>query len=127
MFLFQFDRAGPPAGDSDQAETERLMRRLAHDAVRSLFSQNKLVLYDRNLPLEEIRPLKDETAAEFVTRALIQLFTMGKIDVVMDIGVTFTGDRRVLADIRLLAESGYGEDDFGNNLPLPEKLSYLRK
>jgi hypothetical protein len=33
----------------------------------------------------------------------------------------------VLEDIRLLAANGYGEDDFGNNLPLPEKLQYLRR
>ncbi len=127
MFLFQSDQPGPPDKDFDQDEIERLLPRLAHDSLRSLFSQNKLVLYDRNLPLEDIKPLKDETAAEYVTRVLVQLFTTGKIDVIMDIEVTFTGDRRVLADINLLAENGYGEDDFGNNLPLPEKLSYLRK
>jgi len=33
----------------------------------------------------------------------------------------------VLADIKLLAESGYGEDKLGNNIPLPEKLAYLRQ
>jgi hypothetical protein len=103
------------------------MEELAHSAVQALFSQTKLVLYERNLPLEEIKPLPDETATEYITRALIQLLTMGKIDVVMDINVTFTGDRRVLEDIKLLADNGYGEDDFGNNLPLPEKLSYLRR
>jgi hypothetical protein len=103
------------------------MQTLARSAIQALFSQNKLVLYERNLPVDEIRPLPDETAAEYITRALIQLLTMGKIDVVMDINVTFTGDQRVLQDIKLLAENGYGEDDFGNNLPLPEKLSYLRR
>jgi len=45
----------------------------------------------------------------------------------MEIMATFYGDRRVIEDIRLLAENGYGEDDFGNNLPLPAKLQYLRK
>ena len=30
-------------------------------------------------------------------------------------------------DIALLAESGYGEDDFGNNIPLPDRLRYLRQ
>ena len=39
----------------------------------------------------------------------------------------FVGDKRVLADIRLLAECGYGEDKFGNNIALPEKLAYLRR
>ena len=40
---------------------------------------------------------------------------------------TFIGDKRVLADIKLLAESGYGEDNFGNNVPLPDKLVCLRR
>ena len=53
--------------------------------------------------------------------------TAGKIDVVVELSACFRGDRRVLEDIRLLAENGYGEDDFGNNLVLPERLQYLRK
>jgi hypothetical protein len=113
--------------NGQEEERTRLMERLAHSAIQALFSQNKLVLYDRNLPLDEIGPLPDETASEYIARALIQLLTMGKIDVVMDINVTFTGDQRVLQDIKLLAENGYGEDDFGNNLPLPPKLSYVRR
>ena len=53
--------------------------------------------------------------------------TLGKIDVTTELSASFTGDRRVLDDIRLLAENGYGEDNFSNNLPLPERLAYLRK
>jgi len=30
-------------------------------------------------------------------------------------------------DIELLAENGYGEDNSGNNIPLPEQLTYLRQ
>ena len=52
---------------------------------------------------------------------------MGKIDVEYNITTTFVGDKRVLYDIQLLAESGYGEDKFGNNVSLPEKLGYLRR
>ncbi len=115
-----------PAKPGD-AEDRTTMKRLIQNTIQALFLQNKLILYDRNLPLDDIKPLADETAGEYVTRALIQLLTMGKIDVVMDISVTFTGDKRVLEDIKLLAENGYGEDDYGNNLPLPGKLSYLRK
>jgi hypothetical protein len=96
-------------------------------AVQNLFEQNKLVLYDRNLDLGEMQPKEGEGIEEFVTRCLVQLLTMGKIDIEMDINVAFSGDQRVLQDIKLLAENGYGEDDFGNNLPLPAKLSYLRK
>ncbi len=100
---------------------------LIHRVIQTLFSQNKLVLYERNLPVDEIGSLPEESATEYVGRALTQLLTMGKIDVIMDIRVTFLGDQRVLQDIKLLADNGYGEDDFGNNLPLPEKLSYLRR
>jgi hypothetical protein len=114
-------------GDKAFDQDVELMQKLAHSAIQALFSQNKLVLYERNLPLTEIKPLPDETASEYITRALIQLLTMGKIDVVIDINVTFAGDKRVLEDIKLLAGNGYGEDDFGNNLPLPEKLSYLHR
>ena len=45
----------------------------------------------------------------------------------MDYDVTFIGDKRVLNDLQLLAEHGYGEDNFGNNIPLPKELSYLRR
>jgi hypothetical protein len=96
-------------------------------AAQALFEQNKLVLYERSLDLEEVKPKEGEELPEFVTRSLIQLLTMGKIDIETDLTVAFSGDQRVLEDIGLLAENGYGEDDFGNNLPLPAKLSYLRK
>jgi hypothetical protein len=120
-----FDKAGK-SGPDDTALSNR-MAKLTHSTVQKLFSRNKLMLYERNLPVEEIKPLPEESAAEYVSRTLTQLLTMGKIDVVMDINVTFHGDQRVLQDIKLLADNGYGEDDFGNNLPLPDKLSYLRR
>lgn len=41
--------------------------------------------------------------------------------------VRFQGDIRVLEDIRTLADSGYGEDKFGNNIVLPKSLSYLKE
>jgi hypothetical protein len=121
------DTSGDSREKDENQQTNELMEKLAHSTIQALFSQNKLVLYDRSIPLEEIKPLPEETAAEYITRALIQLLTIGKIDVVMDINVTFSGDQRVLQDIKLLADGGYGEDDFGNNLPLPDKLSYLRR
>jgi hypothetical protein len=58
---------------------------------------------------------------------MARLLAMGKIDVDTKMTAKFIGDKRVLADIKLLAESGYGEDKFGNNVPLPEKLPYLRR
>ena len=94
--------------------------------IQSLFANNRLVLYEREVSLEEIRPRPGEQLGEFVTRALLELLTVGKIDVTTELSAEFAGDRRVLQDIRLLAENGYGEDDFGNNLPLPGRLEYLR-
>jgi hypothetical protein len=100
---------------------------LVRSVVQALFACNRLILYDRDVTMDGMQPGADENADEFVTRALVQLFTLGKIDVTIELIVSFAGDRRVLEDIHLLAENGYGEDDFGNNLPLPERLSYLRK
>ncbi|HUV06831.1 MAG TPA: hypothetical protein VMX75_03815 [Spirochaetia bacterium] len=110
-------------GRAEKQDAHACIRR----AIQSLFEQNKLVLYERNLHIDGLQPLDGETKAEFTIRALNQLLAMGKIDVEMETPVSFSGDRRVLEDIKLLAETGYGEDDFGNNLPLPEKLAYLRK
>lgn len=111
---------------ANRAGTDKLRARV-RKIVQILFEENKLVLYERGLPLEDLNRLEGETATEFVARALNQLLALGKIDVEVDTLVSFAGDRRVLEDIRLLAENGYGEDDFGNNLPLPEELAYLRK
>ena len=58
---------------------------------------------------------------------MAQLLALGKIDVDSKATVQFEGDKRVLAGIKLLAENGYGEDKFGNNIPLPEELVYLRR
>ena len=113
-------RSVPAKGDEGlRAEVRRI--------IQCLFEENKLVLYERSLPLEDLRPLEGETVTEFTARALNELLALGKIDVETDTLVSFAGDKRVLEDIRLLAEHGYGEDDFGNNLPLPDKLAYLRK
>jgi len=100
---------------------------LVRSVIQTLFAGNRLVLYERGVHLEGLAPRPDENAVEFVARALVQLLTLGKIDVSAELTVSFTGDKRVLEDIRLLAENGYGEDDFGNNLPLPPRLEYLRK
>jgi hypothetical protein len=99
----------------------------ARGVVQDLFACNRLVLYQRDFALQEEQPRPGELPEEFVTRALQELFLAGKIDVIVELSACFRGDRRVLEDIRLLAENGYGEDDFGNNLALPERLQYLRK
>ena len=97
------------------------------NVVLALVEKGKLILYEQPLqiPAEPVR--KDGTLIERVIDEINRLFAMGKIDIDTDLTAAFIGDKRVLADIKLLAESGYGEDNFGNNIPLPEELAYLRR
>ena len=39
--------------------------------------------------------------------------------------VVFKGDRRILDDLKILAECNYGEDETGNRTELPSELNYL--
>ena len=53
------------------------------------------------------------------------LHAQRKINILFSIKVSFHGDIRVLEDIQILAENGYGENETGANIPLPRELSYL--
>ena len=70
---------------------------------------------------------EDDILLKCVAAEIARLLAEGKIDIHTDVKVRFVGDKRVLEDIRILAENGYGEDRFGNNIPLPPKLSYLSR
>ena len=100
---------------------------IVRDIVVALVEQSKLILYEQPLQLPEEPARKEGTMLEKVADEIGRLLALGKIDVDTELMVTFVGDKRVLADIKLLAESGYGEDKLGNNIPLPEKLAYLRR
>jgi hypothetical protein len=41
--------------------------------------------------------------------------------------VRFEGDARSLRDLRVLANSNYGEDIMGNGVSLPRELAYLHE
>ena len=64
---------------------------------------------------------------QYVLDEVKRLQATGVIDIESEIRVVFVGDKRVLKDLKLLADCGYGEDNFGNNTPLPEEISYLRQ
>ena len=100
---------------------------IVRGVVLTLAERGKLILYEQPLKLPDEPTGKEGTLLEKVTDEMARLLAMGKIDVNASLTATFIGDKRVLADIKLLAESGYGEDKFGNNIPLPEKLGYLRR
>ena len=95
--------------------------------VLRLAGNSKLILYEQPLQVPETLADKEGTLIEKVVDVMAQLLATGKIDAESNLEARFVGDKRVLFDIKLLAESGYGEDNFGNNIPLPEKLSYLRR
>lgn len=100
---------------------------IVRDIVQSLAANQKIVIYERPLPLEELQPGEGESLSQFVLDEIARLLALGKIDIENKLTVTFVGDRRVLADLEVLAKSGYGEDNFGNNIPLPKQLAYLRR
>jgi hypothetical protein len=100
---------------------------IVRGVVLTLAERGKLILYEQPLQLPDEPTGKEGTLLEKVTDEMARLLAMGKIDVDANLTATFIGDKRVLADIKLLAESGYGEDNFGNNVPLSEKLGYLRR
>jgi len=97
------------------------------EAVLTLAGRSKLMLYEQHLQLPEDPARTEGTLLEKIVDEVARLFAMGKIDVETKMTAKFIGDKRVLEDIKLLAESGYGEDKFGNNISLPEKLTYLRR
>lgn len=92
-----------------------------------LMEQKTLLLYESGFSFEELEPQEDENLIDFVKRAVTTYLALGKIDISSNLTVTFSGDKRVLKDIKILAENGYGEDLFGNNIVLPAELSYLRR
>jgi hypothetical protein len=103
------------------------IKSVVRSVVLTLAEQGKLILYEQPLQLPQELTGKEGTLLEKITDEMARLLAMGKVDVDANLTAIFIGDKRVLADINLLAESGYGEDNFGNNIPLPEKLVYLRR
>lgn len=103
------------------------IKTIIRDVLMKMAEQSKLILYEQPLQLPDEPARQEGTLLEKVTNEVNQLLALGKVDITTELTAKFIGDKRVLADIKLLAESGYGEDKFGNNIPLPEKLAYLRR
>jgi hypothetical protein len=100
---------------------------IVRSVVLALAEKSKLVLYEQPLELPERIGTGEGTLLEKVTNETARLLAMGKIDIGIDMTAQFVGDKRVLSDIQLLAGHGYGEDNYGNNVPLPRQLGYLRR
>jgi len=104
-----------------------LMRKILRAVFLDLLEKQKIMIYDNDYSFDDIEPHMHETLAEFIKRAIVLYLATGRIDIISGDMVRFQGDVRVLADIKALADSGYGEDKFGNNVVLPKDLSYLRR
>ncbi|MBN2657959.1 MAG: hypothetical protein JXR86_12930 [Spirochaetales bacterium] len=103
------------------------MKKKLRTIFLDLMEQKTLLLYENSFSFEELAPLEDENLIDYVKRAITTYLALGKIDISSNLTVTFSGDKRVLKDIEILAANGYGEDLFGNNIVLPAELSYLRR
>lgn len=113
--------------DADSILGESQMKTVLRMILFDLLKKQKIMIYNNDYSFEDMMPYEDETLAEFVKRTIARYLAVGKIDIVSGETVLFQGDTRVLEDIKILAESGYGEDEYGNNTVLPPQLSYLKR
>ena len=73
----------------------------------------------------EVKMLVDDQ--EFDASSILELLSAGGYIVTKKLDrVRFRGEKRALDDLKMLAESNYGETRQGKDTPLPEPLSYLR-
>ncbi len=95
--------------------------------IVELMKENKVIVYDTDLEFEGIESGDESLLAELAVRYVRHFVSVAKMDIRAEISVTFSGDSRALKDIEILAGNGYGEDKMGNNIVLPEELSYLKR
>ncbi len=98
-----------------------------HDCVEEIIRKILFKLADKNkifiYGLPEIVVLNCGSIVELCRKIklnITDLQTDGKIDIVTDLKARFRGDKRVLDDLQLLVNHGYGEHE------LPSKLDYLK-
>ena len=101
------------------------VREAMEEAFIRLAGRKIIRIHKHPLPLEDFDDDKTPSLRDGLRTAVEHLLRLGAIDVETEITVRVTGDKRVLEDLRTLARCGYGEDEIGRNLPLPESLSYL--
>jgi hypothetical protein len=97
------------------------------NVVMTLAEQGKLIIYEQPLQLSQEIAGQNDDLLQQVNQEITRLQGTGQIDINTDLTIVFIGDQRVLTDLQILAENGYGEDSFGNNVPLPKALGYLRR
>ncbi len=103
------------------------VQQYAMHIITKLAEAGKVVIYARPLTMSDEPVSRRGTLLEWIVAEVARLMATGKIDIDAEISLGFNGDKRVLADLQVLAENGYGEDNFGNNITLPKELIYLRR
>lgn len=100
-------------------------------AIRAIYidlmENEDITMYNKSFSFDDLPPIPGEKISSYAKRAITHHLATGTLDIKSDQFVNFEGDVRVLEDIKILAENGYGEDKFGNNIVLPKELSYLRR
>lgn len=115
------------------AMTSDTLPELIRHELKYLADEGLLVIHREILPEDlEIKcpdccELSPEDVRDAINQVIARLLAVGKIDIRMPLSVIFIGDHRPLRDIEILAQSGYGEDACGNNIPLPKEIAYLHK
>jgi len=102
----EIGRFSLPKGDQGDGQ----IRATVLDLVLKLAEQGKLIIYQQ--PLQLSAEFGGEgILLEKVTQEIAKLQATGQIDINAEaLAITFIGDKRVLRDLELLAQSGYGED-----------------
>jgi hypothetical protein len=108
-------------------ECSRNFKKGLKNIFNELQEKNIIINYSSGFSLPDFKPVDEETLGEFANRAIAFLLAQGNIDLKTDMTVSFEGDKRVLKDLEILADCGYGEDIYGNNRDLPKELSYIRR
>jgi len=111
----------------DESTAETNIQSATRRILLTLADQGRLVIYAQPLQLPDAPVCSEGTVLQRIVEEIARLQATGKIDIHADLSIEFVGDKRVLADIKLLADNGYGEDNSGNNIPLPKRLAYLRR
>lgn len=112
---------------AEKTNTNNDMRYLMKMICMDLMEKKKLIIYEKDFSCEGVEFQDGESMPGYIKRWLANCLAAGKIDIWLDQRVEFVGDQRVLDDIKLLADHGYGEDSHGNNIVLPKQLAYLRR
>jgi len=93
--------------------------------IRRLANDNVVRILRYPIPVDSIVKRNDGSLDVLVQTVITFLYAQRQLNILYDIKVKFRGDVRVLNDIKILAENGYGENEFGANISLPSQLSYL--